>query len=157
VGTVLTIGALAFTIREQSHIKKTSDAIRENTEILRNKLVRRSFELHVDKCLKFTSSIQENVFGDPILLRVHTRLVDLKECLIECKKIIQLRDPEDKASTEIHKFEDFTKKITAYCTVIQVAKYENNAIPNKAEFVANINEMQNFLNEIRENQSFSVI
>lgn len=81
VGTVLTIGGLVFAIREQSHIKRTSDAIRDNTDILKDKLIRRSFELHVDKCLKFTSSVQENLFSDSLLLRVHMRLVDLKECL----------------------------------------------------------------------------
>ena len=159
VGTVLTIGGLVFAIREQSHIKRTSDAIRENTDILKDKLIKRSFELHVDKCLKFTSSIQENVFSDTLLLRVHTRLVDLKECLIECKKIILLRDSKEDDATlqRIKQFDNFTKTITAYCTVIQVAKYENDAIPNKQEFVSNINEIQNFLNEIRENQPFSVI
>jgi hypothetical protein len=159
IGTVLTVGGLVFAIREQSHIKKTSDAIKENTEILKNRLIKRSFELHVDKCIKFTSSIQENLFADPLLLRVHMRLVDLKECFIECKKIILLRDPKDHAVSEerIKKFEKFTEIITAYYIVIQVAKYQNDAIPNKEEFITNINEMQNFLNEVRESQSFSVI
>jgi hypothetical protein len=89
-GTILTIGALVFTIREQLKIKRISKAIQENTSAIQNKLVEKAFDWNVDRSLKCLNDLNSAGNDGSSLVRIHLRLTDLSESLIECKKSVNL-------------------------------------------------------------------
>lgn len=93
VGTVLTISALVFTIKEQYRLKRISTAISNNTRDIQDKLIHKSFEWNIEKCAKYVNEIQavlQNELNGNNLTRIFIRLIDLKEGFIECKKVINI-------------------------------------------------------------------
>ena len=66
-------------------IKRTSKAIEANTRDLRERFYSRTFEWYLDKGIKYAVDVQ-NTFDPHNLYRVHLRMNDLIDCLIECKK-----------------------------------------------------------------------
>lgn len=178
VGTVLTIGALAFTIREQMKIKSISDAINKNNQDIQKKNLNYSFDFNLIRCLRYVHDIEYHIRNNEAL-SVLIRLADLKDCLIECKKVIdskqnsssfkclqELMGKNDKELTKQSikviwenvtlqededkqsKLNSHVSKLAGYIIAIEVAKCSLNGIRNIGEFISDIEELGSYLNEI---------
>ncbi len=90
IGTLVTIGALFLTIREQYNLKTISKSIQRNTQEIEEKLINKAFQWNIEKCLKDISVIKEAIKNDKDVRRLNDRLEDLSECLTECKKVIKV-------------------------------------------------------------------
>ena len=186
IGTILTVGGITFSIREQLSIKKTSKAIEANTSQLKERLLTKSFDWNLEKAIKYIDNIQSILHANNLYL-VHQRLQDLSECLIECQRVIhfhnnlisrqcldnlaKLADTEltqEKIVTSLSEinercraeldvqFSDYILHVTGYSTQIMVGQFKSNAIQNRSQFVAHINEIKNFLTTVRSNQLFEI-
>lgn len=178
VGTVLTIGALAFTIREQMKIKSISDAINKNNQDIQKKFLNYSFDFNLTRCSRYVHDIESHIRNNEAL-SVLIRLADLKDCLIECKKVIdsrqnissfrclqELMGKNDKELTKQSikviwenvtlredverqsKLNSHISKLAGYIIAIEVAKCSLNGIRNKEEFISDIDGLGSYLNEI---------
>lgn len=157
-GTVLTVGGLLFAIREQATIKATSEAIKQNTATLRDQVVSKSLEANFTKCVNLTRHISDYI-NRPTFDAVYLRLGDLKECLIECKKIVRLNAdsrPETSAGM-IRRIDTCIVKISAYCTLILTAGYQRAPELDLTRFVRDITSINTFIDEIRESQTNFVL
>jgi hypothetical protein len=186
VGTVLTISALVFTIKEQYRLKKISTAIKNNTKEIQEKLIYKSFEWNIERCSKYINEIQ-NAFNEPNLTRLFVRLIDLKEGLIECKKVINIHKyflsdgclerlktvPATELSQKkivdlldeigktckverIFQLDEFVKDLTAHIVQIQSVKFEKTAIKDPTVLLSKIGEIHTYINEIKQNQIVDV-
>ncbi len=168
VGTVLTIGALTFTIREQIKLQILSDALSKNNKKIQSEYLNSSFNIHLAKCIRYVHEVSNNTQSNQGVI-VLMRLGDLKECLIDCSKIVHSHEELTQESTtnlpknvtlqpddRHYNLKSNVLRISKYIIAIEVAGCSLNGIRNRPEFISYIERLGNYLNEINNSVIYKV-
>jgi hypothetical protein len=146
IGTVITIIGLCYTAYEQVNLGIISKQIE-------SKLSDKSFEFNIGCCIKCVDKMQ-TYLEDSNSLRIHERLEDLAEHLIECKKVLTAKDGiiTKKGSSftdKIEKINEYLKNVSSYREMTLSSSYSIDIFKSDGNFINTIVGMKDYLNSIK--------
>lgn len=161
IGTVLGVVGIGMAIYQQIQLISVSEAIKETTVSIQEKIGHRTFQYNLDRCVTCIDKMLTYLHDDTSH-RVHDKLEELSDCMTECKKILTIynnENPNKDANFDerISSILKYKREIGEFKMTILCSKYSKESIGDLKDFVGKINEIQNFLEEIRTSQLYKII